>query len=81
MSVKEGKKLRDVLSWLSYANVRKLLGPSCDALLREGGRMEIDMDSQVRLDARRFTLTLGPLRPAAGGRSPCYRRSSNGPHE
>jgi hypothetical protein len=31
--------------------VRKLLGPSRDALLGEGGRMEIDIDSQIRLDA------------------------------
>jgi len=54
--------LRDVLSHLKYADVRKLLGPSCDRLLREGGLFEIDLESQVTLDIRGFTLDLGRSR-------------------
>jgi superfamily II DNA or RNA helicase len=53
------RKLRDVLSHLTYADVKKLLGPSCDKLLREGGLFEIDLDSQVTLDDWRLTLDLG----------------------
>jgi len=51
--------LRDVLSRLAYQDVKKLLGSSCDRLLREGGRQEIDLGSQLKLDDRRFTLDLG----------------------
>jgi Helicase conserved C-terminal domain/SNF2-related domain len=51
--------LRDVLSRLTYQNVKKLLGSSCDRLLRDGGRQEIDLGSQLKLDDRRFTLNLG----------------------
>ncbi len=48
-----------MLSHLTYADVKKLLGPSCDKLLREGGLFEIDLDSQVTLDDWRLTLDLG----------------------
>ena len=48
--VPSGRKLRDVLSHLNYTDVKKLLGPSCDRLLREGGLFEIDLESHVSLD-------------------------------
>ena len=38
------------------------MGPSCDRLLREGGLFEIDLESQVTLDIRGFTLDLGRSR-------------------
>jgi hypothetical protein len=60
--VPTGRKFRDVLSHLKYTDVKKLLGPSCDRLLREGGLFEIDLESQVTLDARRLTLDLGKSR-------------------
>jgi superfamily II DNA or RNA helicase len=52
-------RLRDVLSHLKYSDVKKILGPSCDRLLREGGRMEIDPASQVRLDETGMRVELG----------------------
>ena len=57
--VPAGRKFRDVLSHLKYTDVKKLLGPSCDRLLREGGLFEIDLESQVSLDNQRLTLDLG----------------------
>src|SRR5271157_4087892 len=57
-----GRKLSDVLSHLKYTDVKKILGPSCDRLLREGGLFEIDLESQVTLDIRGFTLDLGRSR-------------------
>lgn len=60
--VPTGRKLRDVLSHLKYTDVKKLLGPSCDRLLRDGGLFEIDLESQVTLDSRGLTLDLGRSR-------------------
>jgi hypothetical protein len=66
--------LRDVLSHLSYARAKKLLGPRGDALLRRGGQETIDIDGQVRMDANSFTLDCGEsivtqrLSDAANGR-------------
>jgi len=57
--MRNAPRLRDVLSRLGYADVKRALGPSCDGLLREGGRQEIDLETQVRLDEKRFTLVLG----------------------
>ncbi len=48
-----------MLSHLKYTDVKKILGPSCDRLLREGGLFEIDLESQVSLDASCLTLDLG----------------------
>jgi hypothetical protein len=39
-------------------------GPACDKLLRKGGLFEIDLESQVTLDAGRLTLDLGRSKAA-----------------
>lgn len=48
--------LLDLLSHLSYADVKKILGPRCDRLLREGGRAEVDLESHVKLRSDRLTV-------------------------
>ncbi len=74
MARKTRLSLPDVLSHLSYAQARKLLGPRGQALLRKGGASAIDIDAQVRMDRHRFTLDLGEavatlrLDDAANGR-------------
>lgn len=66
--------MRDVLSHLSYAQARKLLGTRGQALLRRGGASAIDIDVQVRMDQHCFSLDLGRnvvtlrLSDAAAGR-------------
>jgi superfamily II DNA or RNA helicase len=66
--------LPDVLSHLTYARARKLLGPRGQTLLRRGGAFAIDIGSQVRMDRRSFSLDLGDalvtlrLSDAADGR-------------
>src|SRR5271157_3614426 len=59
MARKTRLTLPDVLSHLSYAQARKLLGPRGQALLRMGGSASIDIDAQVRMDRHSFTLDLG----------------------
>ncbi len=50
--------LRDRLSRLGFQEARKLLGPGGEALIRQGGRHDIDIPSQVELDAEHFRLHL-----------------------
>jgi superfamily II DNA or RNA helicase len=74
MARKVGLTLSDLLSHLSYAQARKLLGPRGQALLRKGGSSDIDIDAQVRMDRHSFMLNLGEsvatlrLSDAASGR-------------
>jgi hypothetical protein len=82
METRFNPKLRDVLSHLKYTDVKKILGAACDKLLREGGRMEIDLESQVRLDNTRMRLELGKsvavLRLSDGGRRTAQKREARG---
>ncbi|MBC8869902.1 MAG: DEAD/DEAH box helicase [Planctomycetes bacterium] len=48
--------LRDKLSRLTFDQARKLLGEEGSKLIAEGGKYEIDIDHQVRLDDKRFEL-------------------------
>ena len=74
MAQKTRLTLKDVLSHLSYAQARKMLGPRGQALLRRGGASSIDIDTQVRMDSHCFSLDLGRnvvtlrLSDAAAGR-------------
>lgn len=74
MAWKVRLSLPDVLSHLSYAQARKLLGPRGQVLLRRGGSSDIDIDGQVRMDRNSFALDLGEavatlrLSDAASGR-------------
>lgn len=48
--------LKDVLSHLKYRSAVKLLGPDGVALLRKGGKMQVDLEEQVILADDLFTL-------------------------
>ncbi len=50
--------LKDRLSRLTYNRARTLLGPSGAQLIQLGGKLEIDIDEQVKLSDEAFTLTL-----------------------
>ncbi|HEY0483545.1 MAG TPA: DEAD/DEAH box helicase, partial [Kofleriaceae bacterium] len=50
--------LHDRLSQLSFPEACKLLGPQGAALIRGGGKWEIDVADQVSLDAERFVLRI-----------------------
>jgi hypothetical protein len=50
--------LRDRLAHLHYADVCRRLGPDGPRLLREGGKVDVDLDGQVRIDDERLVLTL-----------------------
>jgi hypothetical protein len=52
------RTLRDKLSHLSFIQACRLLGPQGRELIMEGGRSEIDLSEQVRLDDRCFRLTI-----------------------
>jgi hypothetical protein len=52
------RTLRDKLSHLSFIQACRLLGPQGRELIIEGGRSEIDLSEQVRLDDRCFRLTI-----------------------
>jgi len=56
------RTLMDRLSHLSFAQACKLLGPRGKSLIMEGGRFDINLADQVRLDKNRFRLTLGDVR-------------------
>ncbi|MBN4050396.1 DEAD/DEAH box helicase [Desulfobulbus sp. AH-315-M07] len=51
--------LHDKLSRLTYTQAVKLLGEKGEALIRSGGRFDIDPNEQVRFTPKRFTVDLG----------------------
>ncbi|MBN2715437.1 MAG: DEAD/DEAH box helicase [Deltaproteobacteria bacterium] len=50
--------LKDKLSRLSFEQAKKLLGANGDRLITAGGQYEIEIESQVKLTHKRFTLKL-----------------------
>lgn len=72
MSTRTVPNLRDILSHLGHADAKKILGPSWNRLLRDGGRLEIDLESQVRLRPDRLTVS-------HEGSVVTFRRSSGHP--
>ncbi|MBN2526698.1 MAG: DEAD/DEAH box helicase [Deltaproteobacteria bacterium] len=65
--------LKDKLSRLSFEQAKKLLGSSGDRLITAGGQFDIDIESQVKLTAKRFSLKLSgataTIRLSDGARS------------
>ncbi len=53
---------RDRLAHLKYRQACKLLGAQAPRLIREGGRLEIDLVSQVQLDRESLTLSWNSLK-------------------
>jgi len=51
--------LKDKLSHLTFNKACKLLGPEGAKLIRKGGKWEIDLEDQVKLDNEKFELNLG----------------------
>jgi superfamily II DNA or RNA helicase len=51
--------LKDILSYLSYRQACKLLGPAGEQLIRAGGKYEIDIGEQVVWGGDFFKLNLG----------------------
>jgi hypothetical protein len=51
--------LKDILSHLSYVEARTLLGPQGAKLIRNGGRWDIDIETQTTLEDTFFLLSLG----------------------
>jgi len=49
---------KDILSYLTYRQACKLLGPGGERLIRKGGKWDIDLYEQVTLDNERFVLDL-----------------------
>ncbi len=50
--------LKDILSYLTYRQACKLLGPEGERLIRKGGKWDIDLYEQVTLDNEKFILDL-----------------------
>lgn len=51
--------LKDKLSHLTFNKACKLLGPEGAKLIRKGGKWEIDLEDQVKLNNEKFELDLG----------------------
>ncbi len=64
MTTKPGRDLtlKDKLSRLDHTQVRQMLGIGADRLLARGGRLDIDIDSQVRMTDQFFRVTFAEVR-------------------
>ena len=51
--------LKDILSHLTYRKACKLLGPQGEKIIRAGGKYDVDLVEQVRLNNSLFRLNLG----------------------